>query len=100
MNKQEQLSHLQQQLEDIKQQIEKLKEPETCYVVVHMATDRNWYKAGEVYKVYSEITHDSFGDYNRIVSQKQVGIGPNHFTKITDPKAIAALEATDIQDRK
>lgn len=100
MNKQEQLSYLQQQLEDIKQQIEKLKEPETCYVVVHKAEDMNWYKTGEVYKVFSELTMGYDGYYHELVNQNSVGVSPNHITKISDPEAIKALEASSIKDKR
>ncbi len=92
MNKQQELQALQTQLESIQQKIEKLKEPETYYVVVHSKVAGNWYNAGEIYKVYSELTPDNGGSYHRLFSGGSIGLDPRHVTKLTDVNDIEALD--------
>ena len=97
MTKEEKLQQLQTQLNNIQKEIERLNEPESYYVVVTKRKESNWYDVGEVYKVMSELSHSNGTDYHALVSYKNTGISPQHIVKITDQKAIDALEATDIK---
>jgi len=97
MNKEEKLQQLQSQLNAIQKEIERLNEPESYYVVVTKREESNWYKVGEIYKVFSKITETEHGSYHALVNNKYVGISGKSFVKITDQIVIEALEATYIK---
>ena len=97
MTKEEKLQQLQAQLNNIQKEIERLNEPESYYVVVTKREESNWYEVGEVYKVMSELSGTDQAKYHALVGGQYVGVSPDHIIKITDQRAIDALEATDIK---
>lgn len=100
MNKEDKLQYLKEQLEKIEREMEELNKPETAYIVVTKHRDSNWYTAGEVYKVFTDTQHYEGTPFYPLVSNKRVGVNTQHCFIITDAKAIAALDATDIQERQ